>query len=1347
MESISVSVRVRPPNQAELKDRLGQTIPWHFEHNLIAQTDEKGRVVRSFPFDNVFKGAAANEEVYKTVAQHIVHSVAQGFNGTIFCYGQTGSGKTHTMMGVRDSAHQQGIVPLAMRELFDLVVQQQNREWLIRMQFLEIYNETIRDLLDDGKPRELRESIDNGDKRVVVENAVEVVLTSLDQVFDKLQEGNQRRHVRATKMNEASSRSHSIFRVFVESRERAQGGEGEPDGAVRTGVLNLVDLAGSERADKSGTLNNAASLREGCNINQSLFTLSRCIEKLADGVSAKGGHVPYRDSKLTRMLEHSLGGNSKTAIVCTISPSARNLDESLSTLSFASRAKKIKNNATINEFMDDRSMMKKLQREVHELRSKLAEAESAGKKQQEEERLRQEVAAKEAANDEMAKANAAMTARLEEELATRRALTQKLEVMRTIVEFNRSVGTGLAHAETAGGESGVEAAAERKQKRHRRMTWSGAKEPSGPLQPLPPLPDFSRLRPSAASQARPSESDGGGRRGRGRAAPAGRSRKRPAMDAIAEDDGEEGEEEDEEGGGEGRDPYSYVSERRGRRRGERRGTGSSGSSGDRSGGSESFVDGDDWARRGEESGAGEAAAAAAAAELERAREEAAGLARALEEERGLRAAQAAEADRLRAEADAARAELARAAQEAARLRREAEEERRRRAAAEENARAAAEAEAELVVQRGAAAQLLARLREVECADAELHSGLARAEELEEERSRLLRDLSEGAAALRAAREAAAAAEARAEAAEAEREAAAAGRDAMLGDLREAQLQLGRRLCGGPRGAPRGPRRRRAEAARGALAEREREAEAAREEAAGLRRELNKAASTRREADAALATAEREAKAVAKERGKAQEVQDKLRAALQEKTQAQGEKAQLEREVKELRKQLAAAEREALRSAEASQRGAAKGEAKARQAAAAAAEAELEALRQANAALAEARGAAEAAAGEARAELEAARAELEAARGELEAARSEAEAARSEARGARELERQHEAVCGQLTELEFAHAEEKAEWEAASAELARGREGAERAAEAAGEEAAALRREAQRAERARREAAEEADELRRQLADAREALRVAEAERRLAEEAAAAAAAASAEGGAAAVAAARPAEEGYDEEERDAAAAAAEADELRRRLAGAERAAREAAARAEALEGRARALEEEAASASAAAAAPLEAKASLRKAEQQAARYRRERDEARGQLAGAGAPPPPASPAGGPEGEREGEADRLRRELQLRDYEIQQLRAKLAERARRDKRERELEKYAKLQGAAGGDENAAQPRFSALDFDRKPTASAPAWIAEELQQKAAKAAPAAPGQMAPPPARAPLRPTGENRPAA
>nr|XP_023647040.1 centromere-associated protein E isoform X5 [Paramormyrops kingsleyae] len=365
--AVKVCVRVRPLIQREQDStEVTDLVPvhWKADKQAIHQVDE-GCITKTFNFDRVFSAVETTKQLYQEIAKPLVVSTVQGYNGTIFAYGQTSSGKTFTMMG---SSHMPGVIPLAMEDVFLTIKNCPKKEFLLRVSYMEIYNETVTDLLCDSwkrKPLEIREG---NYKNVYVADLTEELVTSADQALAWIRKGEKNRHYGKTKMNQRSSRSHTIFRMILESRERSDPASGEnADGAIIVSHLNLVDLAGAERASQTGA--EGARLKEGCNINRSLFTLGQVIKKLSE--ESQGGFTNYRDSKLTRILQNSLGGNAKTVIICTITPAT--VDETLSTLQFASTAKRMKNDPHVTEVSDDGALLRRYRNEIVDLKRRLEE--------------------------------------------------------------------------------------------------------------------------------------------------------------------------------------------------------------------------------------------------------------------------------------------------------------------------------------------------------------------------------------------------------------------------------------------------------------------------------------------------------------------------------------------------------------------------------------------------------------------------------------------------------------------------------------------------------------------------------------------------------------------------------------------------------------------------------------------------------------------------------------------------------------------------------------------------------------------------------------------------------------
>jgi centromeric protein E len=402
---------MRPLNAKEGHEKcVWKVLP---EENSVTQTTGGGEPLTGaervtgrtfFTFDQTFGVDESTAHVYDAVAKDIVYSAIAGLNGTIFAYGQTSSGKTFTMQGSGTIAEGSvtengGIVHLAAADIFEHIRNTPDRVFSVSASFLEIYNEEVRDLLSpDTKTLQIREDPRRG---VFVQSEKEFV-TDFDSLLALLYKGEKSRQIASTAMNERSSRSHTIFRITIESRANAENGATEEEntiengnGAVLISTLNLVDLAGSESVRYTGATGKRQ--KEGGMINQryvlagrervitvnvyapvshckftyvrftSLLALSGVIAALGD---SRQTYVNYRDSKLTRILQPSLSGNARMSFVCCISPSALYTDETRSTLQFASRAKLVKVQAQVNEVLDKRSIIHRLQEELAEVRRK-----------------------------------------------------------------------------------------------------------------------------------------------------------------------------------------------------------------------------------------------------------------------------------------------------------------------------------------------------------------------------------------------------------------------------------------------------------------------------------------------------------------------------------------------------------------------------------------------------------------------------------------------------------------------------------------------------------------------------------------------------------------------------------------------------------------------------------------------------------------------------------------------------------------------------------------------------------------------------------------------------------------
>lgn len=366
-DNVKVVVRCRPLNQKEVMMGHKQAVIVDEIRGTVAvnKLETPNEPIKTFAFDTVFGPDSKQLDVYNLTARPIIDSVLEGYNGTIFAYGQTGTGKTFTMEGVRAVPELRGIIPNSFAHIFGHIAKAEgDTRFLVRVSYLEIYNEEVRDLLgkDQMQRLEVKERPDVG---VYIKDLSGYVVNNADGMDTIMTHGHKNRSVGATNMNEHSSRSHAIFTITIECSEKGVDGNQH----VRVGKLHLVDLAGSERQGKTGAT--GQRLKEATKINLSLSTLGNVISALVDG---KSTHVPYRNSKLTRLLQDSLGGNSKTMMCANIGPADYNYDETISTLRYANRAKNIKNKARINEDPKD-ALIRQYQKEIEELKKKLEEGE------------------------------------------------------------------------------------------------------------------------------------------------------------------------------------------------------------------------------------------------------------------------------------------------------------------------------------------------------------------------------------------------------------------------------------------------------------------------------------------------------------------------------------------------------------------------------------------------------------------------------------------------------------------------------------------------------------------------------------------------------------------------------------------------------------------------------------------------------------------------------------------------------------------------------------------------------------------------------------------------------------
>ncbi|MBA0746972.1 hypothetical protein Gogos_009443 [Gossypium gossypioides] len=370
--NVQVLLRCRPLSEDEQKmnvSRVISCIELKREVTVLQNVANK-QVDRVFTFDRVFGPKAQQRTIYDQAIAPIVNEVLDGFNCTVFAYGQTGTGKTYTMEGGMrnkggDLPAEAGVIPRAVRQIFD-TLEAQNADYSMKVTFLELYNEEITDLLApeessryaEDRQRKPISLMEDGKGCVIVRGLEEEAVYSANEIYTLLERGAAKRRTADTLLNKRSSRSHSVFSITVHIKESAVGDEE----LIKCGKLNLVDLAGSENISRSGAREGRA--REAGEINKSLLTLGRVISALVE----HSAHIPYRDSKLTRLLRDSLGGKTKTCIIATISPSAHSLEETLSTLDYAYRAKNIKNRPEANQKMSKAVLLKDLYLEIERMK-------------------------------------------------------------------------------------------------------------------------------------------------------------------------------------------------------------------------------------------------------------------------------------------------------------------------------------------------------------------------------------------------------------------------------------------------------------------------------------------------------------------------------------------------------------------------------------------------------------------------------------------------------------------------------------------------------------------------------------------------------------------------------------------------------------------------------------------------------------------------------------------------------------------------------------------------------------------------------------------------------------------
>ena len=365
--NVKVFCRIRPENEKEHSSGLGLCLEPTSENSLKITIDNLSintglkenyneKSSQDFTFDKVFPSDTTQSTIFEKVAKPLITAAFEGINGTLFCYGQTSSGKTYTMEGIPTDDILMGVIPRMMQLIFDKISSgSPDIEFSVKCQYYQIYNEKIQDLLD---PRKTDLAIrEDKNKGIWVEDCTEEYVESEQEMFNFFQNGASNRAVASTKMNALSSRSHSLFVVIIYQRNIITE-------SSKTGKIYFVDLAGSEKMAKAGIEGNA-QLKEAQNINKSIMTLGMVINALTKGAK----HVPYRDSKLTRVLQESLGGNSLTNLIINCSPSMINQAESLSTLRFGQRAKLIKNKVVANTQQSVKELMMKLKQAEEKIKA------------------------------------------------------------------------------------------------------------------------------------------------------------------------------------------------------------------------------------------------------------------------------------------------------------------------------------------------------------------------------------------------------------------------------------------------------------------------------------------------------------------------------------------------------------------------------------------------------------------------------------------------------------------------------------------------------------------------------------------------------------------------------------------------------------------------------------------------------------------------------------------------------------------------------------------------------------------------------------------------------------------
>lgn len=470
--NVQVLLRCRPYTTEETKSKQPQVVKCsdHTREVCVWQNASNRQISKTYAFDRVFGPDAGQSAIYQQAITGIVEEVLEGFNCCIFAYGQTGTGKTYTMQGNTEKAQvpdassstkenavysmpdDAGVIPRAVDHIFQ-ALEAADAEYSIKCTFLELYNEEITDLLskeDITNPNERKrlQLMEDHKGQVLVRGLEEVTVTNSDEIFKVLDDGTARRRTAETMLNKQSSRSHSVFSITIHIKEATSDGEE----LIKCGKLNLVDLAGSENISRSGTGQQKENrAREAGEINKSLLTLGRVITALVE----RGNHVPYRDSKLTRLLRDALGGRSKTCIIATVAPTYQHLEETLSTLDYAHRAKNIRNKPELNQKMTKAAHIKELTHEIERLKNELdamreekgvylphekynAEQQERAKLQQRCEEIEAEMAHYKQQYDDMLNQFNDQSKKLEAESAARQEVETTLQHTRDALEATRA---------------------------------------------------------------------------------------------------------------------------------------------------------------------------------------------------------------------------------------------------------------------------------------------------------------------------------------------------------------------------------------------------------------------------------------------------------------------------------------------------------------------------------------------------------------------------------------------------------------------------------------------------------------------------------------------------------------------------------------------------------------------------------------------------------------------------------------------------------------------------------------------------------------------------------------------